>query len=278
MLISVIIPSHNRASTLPRALDSVLAQSKAAHEIIVVDDGSQDETSSLLTRHYPDCRYLYQPNRGVSSARNLGIAQARGEWIALLDSDDAWLPDKLALQAEALEQHPGLRLCHTEEIWMRNGVRVNPMRKHAKQGGRIFQRCLPLCVISPSSVVLHKSLFEKYGDFDTNLPACEDYDLWLRLCAREEVLFLERPLTVKYGGHADQLSRRYWGMDRFRVQALVKILRSASLNEADRQAALAVLIEKAGILAQGAEKRSQHSRAAHYRRLQSDYRAQLKSV
>ncbi|MGD8910706.1 MAG: glycosyltransferase, partial [Chromatiales bacterium] len=243
-----------------------------------VDDGSQDETSSLLTRHYPDCRYLYQPNRGVSSARNLGIAQARGEWIALLDSDDAWLPDKLALQAEALEQHPGLRLCHTEEIWMRNGVRVNPMRKHAKQGGRIFQRCLPLCVISPSSVVLHKSLFEKYGDFDTNLPACEDYDLWLRLCAREEVLFLERPLTVKYGGHADQLSRRYWGMDRFRVQALVKILRSASLNEADRQAALAVLIEKAGILAQGAEKRSQHSRAAHYRRLQSDYRAQLKSV
>jgi glycosyltransferase involved in cell wall biosynthesis len=275
MLISVIIPSHNRASTLPRALDSVLAQTEPAHEIIVVDDGSQDETSSLLTRRYPDCRYLYQPNRGVSSARNLGIAQARGEWIALLDSDDAWLPDKLALQAEALEQYPGLRICHTEEIWIRNGVRVNPMRKHAKQGGRIFQRCLPLCVISPSSVVLHKRLFEEYGDFDTRLPACEDYDLWLRLCAHEEVLFIEQPLTVKYGGHADQLSRRYWGMDRFRVQALEKILRSTSLNETDRQATLAILIEKAGILAQGAEKRSQHSRAAHYRRLQSDYRTQL---
>jgi glycosyltransferase involved in cell wall biosynthesis len=275
MQISVIIPSHNRASSLPRALDSVLAQTQPAHEIIVVDDGSQDETSSLLARRYPDCRYLYQPNRGVSSARNLGISQARGEWIALLDSDDAWLPDKLALQTEALGQHPGLRICHTEEVWIRNGVRVNPMRKHAKQGGRIFQRCLPLCVISPSSVVLHKCLFEEYGDFDTRLPACEDYDLWLRLCAHEEVIFIQQPLTVKYGGHADQLSRRHWGMDRFRVQALEKILKSTSLNESDRQATLAVLIEKAGILAQGAEKRSQHSRAAHYRRLQSDYRAQL---
>jgi glycosyltransferase involved in cell wall biosynthesis len=275
MQISVIIPSYNRASTLPRALDSVRAQSKPAYEIIVVDDGSQDETSSLLSRRYPDCRYLHQTNQGVSSARNLGIAQARGEWIALLDSDDAWLPDKLALQAEALGQQPGLRVCHTDEIWIRDGVRVNPMRKHAKQGGRIFQRCLPLCVISPSSVVLHKSLFEEYGDFDTNLPACEDYDLWLRLCAHEEVRFIEQPLTVKYGGHADQLSRRYWGMDRFRVQALEKILRSAPLNEADRQATLKVLIEKAGILAQGAEKRNQLSRAAHYRRLESDYQAEL---
>ncbi len=278
MRISVVIPTHNRALVLPRALDSVLAQTRPAHEIIVVDDGSIDDTATLMRERYAGCRYLHQPNQGVSSARNLGIAHAEGEWIALLDSDDAWLPGKLALQAEALARNPNLRICHTEEIWMRNGVRVNPMRKHAKQGGRIFHRCLPLCVISPSSVVLHRSLLEEYGDFDSHLPACEDYDLWLRLCAHEEVLFIDRPLTVKYGGHPDQLSRRHWGMDRFRVQALEKILASTTLNGPDRRAAIEVLIEKAGILAQGAEKRGQHTRASHYRRLQSDYQAQLQRL
>ena len=275
MQISVVIPTHNRISTLPRALDSVLAHTRQANEIIVVDDGSEDDTATLVARDYAECRYLYQPNRGVSSARNLGIANAKGEWIALLDSDDAWLADKLALQAEALAKRPGLRICHTEEIWIRNGIRVNPMQKHRKMGGRIFQYCLPLCVISPSSVVLHRSLFQEYGDFDIRLPACEDYDLWLRLCAREEVLFVEQPLTVKYGGHADQLSRRHWGMDRFRIQALEKTLLSAPLSNADRRAVLHVLIEKAGILAQGAEKRKRHERAAHYRQRQSNYREQL---
>jgi glycosyltransferase involved in cell wall biosynthesis len=275
MQISVIIPTHNRASTLPRAIDSVLDQSLRADEIIVVDDGSDDDTARLLAHDYPEVVYLHQSNRGVSSARNLGISKARGEWIALLDSDDAWLPEKLALQQQAVKKNPKLRICHTEEIWIRNGVRVNPMRKHAKQGGRIFRHCLPLCVISPSSVLLHHRLFKTYGLFDTSLPACEDYDLWLRLCAREEVLFLEQPLIVKYGGHEDQLSRRHWGMDRFRVQSLENLLRSTELSDGDRQAAITTLIEKAGIIAQGAEKRDQLSRAKHYRQLQFVYREQL---
>lgn len=278
MRISVVIPTYNRRSSLPRAIDSVLAQTRQAMEIILVDDGSDDGTASLLTRDYPHCRYFYQPNLGVSSARNLGIDNAKGEWIALLDSDDAWLPDKLERQAEALAARPELRICHTDEIWIRNGTRVNPMRKHKKQGGRIFRHCLPLCVISPSSALLHRSLFQQYGGFDTRLPACEDYDLWLRLCAREEVLFIERPLTIKYGGHADQLSRRHWGMDRFRIQALEKLLQSTALSEADRGAALLVLVEKAGILAQGAEKRDRPRRAARYRQLQADYRAQLSNL
>jgi glycosyltransferase involved in cell wall biosynthesis len=278
MQISVIIPTFNRVHTLPRALDSVRAQTHPADEIIVVDDGSDDDTARLMAEEYPDCRYLRQPNRGVSSARNLGIEKAHGEWIALLDSDDAWLPGKLAMQTKALAANPERRLCHTEEIWIRNGTRVNPMSKHAKQGGRIFQHCLPLCVISPSSVLLHRELFALYGDFDTRLPACEDYDLWLRLCAHETVLFIEQPLTVKYGGHSDQLSRQHWGMDRFRVEALEKILRSATLGEADRRAATAMLIEKAGILAQGAKKRGRLSRAEKYQRLQDHYRATLKSA
>jgi glycosyltransferase involved in cell wall biosynthesis len=275
MSISVVIPTFNRAGSLPRALDSVLAQTLPPCEIIVVDDGSTDETPDLMAERYPQCRYLRQPNQGVSAARNLGISGADGDWIALLDSDDAWLPDKLDRQMHALQATPGVRICHTEEIWIRRGVRVNPMHKHAKSGGRIFRRCLPLCVISPSSVLLHRSLFDEYGLFDPDLPACEDYDLWLRLCAREEVCFVEQPLTVKYGGHEDQLSHRHWGMDRFRVQALEKLLCTTPLHATDRRAAVETLIEKAGILAQGARKRGHHARAENYLRLQARYMMQL---
>ena len=275
MRISIIIPTYNRAITLPRALDSVYAQTHLADEVIVIDDGSVDGTRELVAERYPACRYLYQRNQGVSSARNHGISRASGEWIALLDSDDAWQAEKLAMQTEALAEHKHLRLCHTEEIWMRNGVRVNAMHKHAKSGGHIFQQCLPLCVISPSSVLLHRSLFEQYGLFDTGLPACEDYDLWLRLCAHEEVLFINKALTIKYGGHDDQLSRQHWGMDRFRITALEKLLHSTSLNEPDRQAVLQTLIRKADILAKGAEKRGKSERARHYRQLQTTYRGQI---
>ncbi len=265
MNVSVIIPTHNRADLLPRALNSVLAQTLPPGEIILVDDGSTDRTGDLIRQQYPTVRYLRQACRGVSAARNLGIAAARGEWIALLDSDDAWLPGKLQAQHNALDAHHGCRLCHTEEIWIRNGRRVNPMRKHAKSGGRIFRRCLPLCVISPSSTLIHRDLLDETGGFDETLPACEDYDLWLRICAHEPVLFVDTPQIVKYGGHPDQLSRRHWGMDRFRIQALEKILRQDGLQADDRAAALQTLVEKAQILAKGAEKRGDAARAAEIR-------------
>jgi glycosyltransferase involved in cell wall biosynthesis len=271
MSVSIIIPTYNRASTLSRAIDSVLSQTCPPLEIIIVDDGSQDNTAQLMTERYGQCDYLYQPNQGVSSARNLGIKKARGEWIALLDSDDRWLPNKLKLQLEALSNSPQYRICHSNELWIRNGVRVNQMRKHEKSGGKIFQRCLPLCVISPSSVILHRTLFDDYGLFDTELPACEDYDLWLRICATEEVLFIDEPLIEKYGGHSDQLSRRHWGMDRFRVHALIKLLNNHKLKIIDRVAVINTLVEKCGILAQGAEKRNQQERAVYYRTIQQQY-------
>lgn len=275
MSISVIIPTYNREHTLARALDSVLNQTLPAEEVVIVDDGSNDETRNLVGKDYPKCRYRYQANQGVSSARNLGIRESRGEWIALLDSDDAWLPDKLERQMAALQADPAKRLCHTEEIWIRNGVRVNAMKKHQKRGGPIFRHCLPLCVISPSSALIHRSLFQDVGLFDDLLPACEDYDLWLRVCAREPVLFVEEPLTVKYGGHPDQLSRKHWGMDRFRVQALEKIITNGCLDESDKNAAIEMLLEKSEILALGAEKRGKQTRADYYRQLQKQYRQRL---
>jgi glycosyltransferase involved in cell wall biosynthesis len=269
--VSVIIPTCNRARVLPRALDSVLQQTLAADEIIVIDDGSTDGTAELVRRRYPQVRLLQQRNRGVSAARNRGIEQAGCDWIALLDSDDRWLPTKLEAQCGLLQQHPGHRLCHTEEIWIRNGRRVNPMRKHRKSGGRIYSQCLPLCVISPSAALIRRSLLEESGLFDESLPACEDYDLWLRICAREPVLFVETPQIEKYGGHDDQLSRRHWGMDRFRIRALEKLLQSDLLTPAQRQETVATLLEKAAILEQGARKRGKLERADGYARLIARY-------
>ena len=119
MQISVVIPAYNRAHSLPRALDSVLAQTSPVDEIIVVDDGSADGSDTLLARDYPDVRVLRQDNRGVSAARNRGIAAARHDWIALLDSDDSWLEHKIERVRAAWQQRPDLVLFHSDETWMR---------------------------------------------------------------------------------------------------------------------------------------------------------------
>ena len=256
---------------LGRAIESVLRQTRAPEEVIVVDDGSRDGTRQLLEREFPQCRYLWQENRGVSAARNRGIAVAGGQWLAFLDSDDEWLPGKLEVQRDALRRSPDCRLCHTEEIWIRNGKRVNAMRKHGKAGGRIYRRCLPLCVISPSAALIHRDVFGDYGAFDESLPACEDYDLWLRICAREPVAYVEQPQIVKYGGHDDQLSRRHWGMDRFRVSALEKMLELGVLGEEEARATAEMLVEKCRILALGAQKRGIAERVEYYRALAARY-------
>ena len=174
----------------------------------------------------------------------------------MLDSDDAWAKTKIERQALKLEKKNfSCRITHTEEIWLKDGQRINPKKKHKKSGGFIFEKCLPLCCISPSSVLLHRTLFNDYGFFDEKLPACEDYDMWLRLCAFEEVLFVEEALTIKYGGHADQLSRAFWGMDRFRVLALEKLINSGKLSKTQRSQALEMLVKKIEILLLGAKKR-----------------------
>lgn len=251
--ISVVIPSYNRAHTLDRALLSVINQHYPALEIIVVDDGSNDRSEELIAR-YPQVRLIQQPNKGVSVARNTGIQAASHEWIAFLDSDDEWLPEKLELIRQAQQNYPSYRFFHSNEIWIRNGIRVNQMNKHQKYGGDIFAYCLPLCVISPSAAVIHNSVFESVGLFNEDLPACEDYDLWLRICHLYPVFYLEQPLIRKYGGHQDQLSRRYWGMDRFRIRALHQLIQQSRLTPLQRQQAQDMLIKKLGILIKGAIK------------------------
>ncbi|MFQ5936041.1 MAG: glycosyltransferase family 2 protein, partial [Acidiferrobacterales bacterium] len=271
MNVSVIVPVYNRAKLIGRALRSVSSQTVLPHEVIVVDDGSTDETGEVVHARFPQAHYVRQYNKGVSSARNRGIQESNCEWLAFLDSDDEWLPQKLEVQRRALEANHEYRICHSDEIWIRRGQRVNPMRKHLKYGGHIFTRCLPLCVISPSSVVLHRSVLEAVGVFDESFLACEDYDLWLRVCAVYPVLFIAQPLIVKYGGHADQLSRRYSGMDRFRIEALEKIIQSGRLSPADRNAAVDALLEKIGIHLNGAEKRRRRQEVVKYREKQAYY-------
>ncbi|MFT4629759.1 MAG: glycosyltransferase involved in cell wall biosynthesis [Arenicella sp.] len=257
MKLSVIIPTYNRVDLLQRAIGSVLAQQLPNGleplQVIVVDDGSTDNTSVMMAEKFPGIIYIKQPNSGVSAARNRGLREANGEWIALLDSDDEWLPKKLLRQFEMLAESQ-LLVCHTQEIWIRNGKRINQMDKHQKRGGWIFEYCLPMCAMSPSSIIIHNSVLQTVGVFDEAFPACEDYDLWLRITARYAVAYIEQACINKYGGHEDQLSHQHWGMDRFRVLALQQILES-DLSLSMRNAATSMLIKKLNILLNGAIKR-----------------------
>ena len=266
--VSVVIPTYNREKFISDCVQSVRAQSLPACEIIVIDDGSTDKTYSTLkdlgfngvATSKTALRYIFQKNRGVSATRNLGVKEAKSEYIALLDSDDLWLEGKLERQIKALaNDKKRVRLCHTDEIWLRNGVRVNPHKKHKKQGGNIFLNCLKLCCISPSSAMLHRSVFEDIGFFDESMPACEDYDFWLRYSANEEVNFIDDALIIKKGGHNDQLSGQHWGMDRFRVYAIEKLLNDTGIDLVYRNEAMREVILKLKILINGAKKRKKYA-------------------
>ena len=255
--ISVVIPTLNRINTLQRALDSVINQTYKAAEIIVVDNGSSDGTLKFLREQYPKIIILTENKIGVSSARNKGIKKSINQWIALLDSDDAWHPRKLEIQTSMLDSAlKEYNLIHTDEVWFRNNKHINQMKKHKKQGGYIFERCLSLCCISPSSVLFKKNILDKVGLFDESLPVCEDYDMWLKICSSEEVLFAQDKLTYKYGGHKDQLSKSYWGMDRFRIKSIENIIKNFDLTYKQKKQAKKELIKKLKIIINGAFKRN----------------------
>ena len=258
--ISIVIPTFNRIGSLPRALDSALNQTYQPSEIIVVDNGSSDGTTKLLRERYPSIRLLIEKKLGVSAARNKGIKHSKFQWIALLDSDDAWDTTKLEKQKNALSSSlDHFRLVHTDEIWIRNGNKFNQMKKHQKFGGDIFNNCLSLCCISPSSVLINKNIFKEVGYFDESLPVCEDYDLWLKICSKEKILFINQKLTLKYGGHKDQLSKTYWGMDRFRIKSLENLILNYKLKPDQKINAIKTVVKKLKIIVNGAYKRNNSS-------------------
>jgi glycosyltransferase involved in cell wall biosynthesis len=263
--VSVIIPTFNRSQKVVRAVRSILNQDFRDFEIIVVDDGSTDDTANALTNYMPSIRYIRQQvNEGVSVARNRGIQCSVAPWISFLDSDDYWLKEKLRVQMEFVGSNPAAVACQTEEIWIRKGRRVNPKKKHKKQTGDIFKQSLRLCLVSPSSVMLKRSLFEEVGLFDETLPAGEDYDLWLRISCRYPIYLIPRELVVKEGGHEDQLSRRFVSMDRYRIGAIVKLIKGGTPSFDQRRSALEELSVKCRIYGNGCIKRGRMEEGYFY--------------
>jgi len=276
-LVSVIMPTFNRADWLAESIGSVLGQTYPHLELIVVDDGSTDCTAEVVQGFGQALTYRWDDHRGVSAARNRGVAAAQGTLIGFLDSDDVWQPGKVAAQVALFQQQPDVQVCYTDEIWIRHGVRVNPKQIHQKRTGWLFEPSLPRCIISPSSIMLRRSLWDRLGGFDERLPACEDYDLWLRMTLRVPVTLIPEPLIVKRGGHADQLSRATPLLDQYRITALDKLLRTA-LTVPQRRAVLSVLMRKCSIVAQGAAKRQHTDRAASYGAMADQYRCHLAGV
>lgn len=270
-LVSVIIPTYNRAHVLQRAIGSVQSQTFQDFELIVVDDGSRDSTRDLLYRYGDTLKIVFQEHRGASAARNAGIEHARGELIAFLDSDDEWLGDKLAKQTAHYTPERGSFICHTDEIWYRDGRQVPQKKIHRKQGGRFFERALERCLISPSSVMISRRLLDRVGWFDEDLPAAEDYDLWLRITAFHDVDYVPEPLVIKHGGGKDQLSHVIPAIDRFRIRAIQKILGLPDLREEYRTAAMRELIRKCRIVAAGCKKRGKTQEADAYLELARSY-------
>jgi len=275
--VSVIIPTHNRAPFLREAIQSVLDQDyfseetgQDVFELLIIDDGSIDMTRETVAAFGDKVHYHWQEHQGVSTARNLGLSLARGDYIAFLDSDDLWKREKLRTQMSFMQAYLQAKVCCTEEVWLRGGQRHNPKKRHAKHSGWIFDKVLPLCLLSLSSALFRKEVFEDIGNFDEDLPACEDYDFAIRLAHRYPIYFLSKPLIIKRGGHPDQLSQKYWGMDRFRVKALKKAL-TLGLSPQEESLVRAEIVKKSRVLAHGFLKRNNKEEAEQYLQLIKQY-------
>ena len=273
MRVSVIIPTYNRRRFVINAILSVMRQKEAVDEMIIVDDGSTDDTGDISQKFTEKITYYSQTNEGVSAARNLGIQKAKHDWLAFLDSDDMWKPKKLFQQKKALLENPQYRLCYTNEEWRYNGKWKNPKKIHQKYSGWIYDKCLPLCIISSSSVIIHKSVFDEVGLFDENLPACEDYDLWLRITHRFPVLLMKEKLIIKQSGNWEQLSLNH-SLDKYRIIALAKMLETKTLQPENRQKTYDVLNLKCNIYKTGCLKHDNLSEARWAEQLLKQYKIQ----
>jgi GT2 family glycosyltransferase len=257
------------------AIESVLAQRHRPFELIVVDDGSDDETAEeIRRRHGRSVRVVSEAHRGVAAARNLGVRNSAGPYLAFLDSDDTWRPGKLAAQVAFMQGDARAEICQTEEIWIRNGRRINPKLRHRKPSGDLFRASLELCLVSPSAVLMTRGLFDRVGGFDESFPVCEDYDLWLRISRDTPIHLIPEPLVIKRGGHVDQLSRSTWGFDRFRALSIKKLL-DAGLPGDKRRWAVEALARKVRVLANGARKRKREGEALAYEALVADFIGEL---
>lgn len=249
------------------AIDSVLAQSSQSFELIVVDDGSTDGTAEQLTKLDQTIRFERIEHSGPAAARNRGVALAGAPLIAFLDSDDLWAPAKLERQLAFMKANPDCAISQTNEIWIRNGRRVNPGLRHRKRSGDIFIDSLRTCLISMSATMMRTDLFRSLTGFDESMLAAEDYDLWVRILIDHEAGLLDEPLVTRRGGHPDQTSATTPALDRFRILALAKLLADHRLSPERRTAVIEVLVEKCRIYAGGLVRRGRIDQASLYQRI-----------
>jgi glycosyltransferase involved in cell wall biosynthesis len=279
--VSAVIPTYNRVRQLAEAVESVLAQRPFGGEleIVVVDDGSTDATAAYLgdlakRPHAPGVSVsaIHVPHCGLPGAlRNAGIAAARGELLAFLDSDDLWVCDRLAAQMATISRD--LPLVHAREVWLRDGSVVSQASQRHVRAGDLFAASLRKCVIGPSTVLLTRELFAATGGFRDDLEIAEDYELWLRMVDHVRVGYIDDPLVVKRAGHGDQLSERHGQIELFRINALRSLVDAQWFNALHDPLARDELSRKMRIYANGCRKRGREREAAEYQRMADRYAA-----
>lgn len=274
-LVSVIIPHYQRFSLLKEAIDSVAAQTVPDWELIAVDDGSPQAAGQAFLREAREryrgriaadrLRFVRIPHCGHPGAvRNEGAHHAKGRYLAFLDSDDLWLPDKLHHQLKWMEDHPDRKWSHTREEWRRGDRVLSQSKQHHRREGDIFSDSLQKCIIGPSTVLIQRLFFESGQGFDESIEVGEDYELWLRLLSSEPIGYLEEALTVKRAGEWNQLSSKYEEITSFHLAALEKYIQwAAEKPELREKRCLAVIQfqKKAAIYGNGCRKRGKTAEA-----------------
>ncbi len=274
--VSVIIPTYNREKFIVESSLSVINQTFKNFELIIINDGSTDDTEvniKKLIKIYRSYKIIYialEKNYGPAYARNRGAEIAKGRYLAFLDSDDLWLKNKLKYQLAFMEKMR-CPVSQTDEIWIRNGKRVNPMDKHKKPSGDIFEKSLKLCTVSPSSVVIKREIFFEFNGFDEAFLACEDYDLWLRLSVKYPVYLLPKKLIIKRAGNWEHQSAKITHLDKLRIESMLNLLNNNQLNNYQKELLIKELIYKTSIYLKGLLKRGKYEEAERYKEIMERY-------
>ena len=204
--VSVVIPTHNRANYIAHAVESVLDQTFRDYEIIVINDGSTDNTQEVLKKFEDKIKLLHQENKGIAQTRNRAIQESTGEYIAFLDSDDYWMPEKLDQQVRILDTHPKVGIVYSRmPIVDKQGNKIG--MKPAGPSGRNFRELLEIWGDLPTSTVMvRRSCFEKAGLFDTALHTMEDIDMWIRIARFYDIYEIENKVLAFYRRHDHQVT------------------------------------------------------------------------
>jgi glycosyltransferase involved in cell wall biosynthesis len=267
----VIIPVYNRFELLMQAAASVLSQDYTDFELIIADDGSEKEISTAAGLGDERVRVVRLKHTGLPGlVRNRGAEAARGRYLAFLDSDDLWKPEKLMLQSEYFAEHPERKICHHRERWERDGRTISQSSQRHRREGDVFADALKKCIIGPSTVMMERELFLETGGFREDLEIAEDYEYWLRITAFHRIGYIDRPLTVKRAGGWEQLSEKYGQIEVFRIRGLKSLVDSGFFPPEKEPAARKELRRKCRIYAAGCRKRGRYAEAEEYEAAATD--------